>query len=282
MHDPCVGPWYLGAFMPMRGADGSERRKGGKSSSLRRRSSTNGLRPGVLAQVMPRRPPGHRDGLPAMLTVVVRTLGWSNLATAATPSAPHDRLGQLVEHRGHRLDLVQAGAVEGYPESGPGRLHGVAVVPGVHVEPPADLDAAGARHPIGIGLSPVKPMNSPVSATSSTQSPYPCWSNRSSMRSTSLSLASRSSVCEKNSMVSGSASRAANGLAVGVEPAPHQQPVRADSIESAGLRHLGPPVSRTQAPLDGDDSVSSVVALRQHRRLRHERAFQGATHESAK
>src|SRR5689334_3979744 len=65
------------------------------------------------------------------------------------PDAPHHGLGRLVEHGSHGPDLVQADAVEGHRERSPRGLGGVAVVPGRPGQPPANLDAARARHVVG-------------------------------------------------------------------------------------------------------------------------------------
>ena len=127
------------------------------------------------------------------------------------PQTAHDRLGRLVEHRGHGPDLVQAGAAEGDPECCPRGFGGIAVVPGAPGQPPADLDAAGAGHAVGHGIEPgeadkltgrgdlerPQAISEPVEA--------------GPMRSISASLAARLIGAGKKRMVCGSPSRPANG-----------------------------------------------------------------------
>lgn len=64
------------------------------------------------------------------------------------PQSPHHGLRRLVEHSSHGPDLVQADAVERHRERGPGRLGGIAVMPGMPSQSPADLDAPSAGHAV--------------------------------------------------------------------------------------------------------------------------------------
>jgi hypothetical protein len=73
------------------------------------------------------------------------------------PQSPHHGPGWLVEYSGHGPDLDQADAVERYLERGRGRLRGVAVMPGVPGEPPADLDAPSTRHAVRHRVEPGEP-----------------------------------------------------------------------------------------------------------------------------
>src|ERR1017187_4450672 len=92
----------------------------------------------------------------------------------------HHGLGGLVEYGGHRPDLVSAQTTERDAEGSGGCLGRIAVMPGAAGEPPAHFEAPGPRPPApgtlsgtlsGIGLSPVKPMNSAGPAISRAHSP---------------------------------------------------------------------------------------------------------------
>jgi len=75
----------------------------------------------------------------------------------------------------------------------------------------APLETTGKGTPAGIGLSPVNPMNSPDSTTSSAHNPRPTLANRPSIRSTSASLSARVAGAGKYRITSGSAFISANG-----------------------------------------------------------------------
>src|SRR5580693_6775346 len=157
------------------------------------------------------------------------------------PQSPHHGLGRLVEYSGHRPDLVQADAVERHRERGPGRLGGVAVMPGVPSEPPANLDAPGTGHAVRHRVEPGEADE--LARLGDLQRPQP------------VSLLVEPHLNAVDQRVAGrpvkrpgkEPHRLGVGVedgerrAVGLQPAPHDQPVRADRVEPDGLGHRGPP-----------------------------------------
>jgi hypothetical protein len=124
--------------------------------------------------------------------VIYRQPGMVEEPMLCHPEATHDGLGRLVREGRHGPQLRQPYRTERHVHGSPGGFGRVAVMPGGRGESPSDFHAPAARYALGIGLSPVNPMNSPVSTTSRAQSPNPCSSKRASIQSTKASLASRS------------------------------------------------------------------------------------------